>query len=272
MFDRALANVFETSGDIDYEIVAVTPFPVERPRVVWVNEIEARGTVFAYDTAYRNASGDYIFGFNDDSFLQPGWLDATLAFITAREKLFFPYSCGLHTARGGVGTLFGLYYPYYHFTGRRTLEAVGGWIRPIFKAHFGDGDLAMRVWAAGGRCELCRDAVVAPVERREMLPESTIRNRRDVIYQDVVTFIDQWGARYGQGWGTNLRDFNIDISVDCQKYFLRDHTIMHNSPEFAAVSRIMAHVHELAVARGVPVPEDIMADGPRVKAWIEAHS
>jgi hypothetical protein len=26
------------------------------------------------------------------------------------------------------------------------------------------------------------------------------------------------------------------------------------------------------VARGVPVPEDIMTDGPRVKAWIEAHS
>jgi hypothetical protein len=271
MFDRALANVYETCGGADYEIVAVTPFAVDRPRVRWVKEAEAKGTVYAYDTAYRHSTGDYIFGFNDDSILQPGWLGHVLAFIAAREQLFFPYSCGLHTVPGGVGTLFGLYYPYYHFTGRRSVEAAGGWIRPIFRAHFGDGDLAMRIWAAGGRCEVCRDALIAPVERRESLPESAVRNRQDVIYRDVQTFLGEWGERFGQGWGPKLRDFNIDISAACQKYFMADHTIMHNAPEFAAVSRIMAHVHELARARGVAVPEDIMADGIRLKAWIDAH-
>ncbi|MBM3572789.1 MAG: glycosyltransferase [Alphaproteobacteria bacterium] len=271
LFRRALANVFETCGDADYEIVAVTPFEVAAPRVRWVREEQPKGTVYAYDAAYRHSRGDYVFGFNDDSILQPGWLSAVLAFTAERERRYFPYSCGLHTTPGGVGTLFGLYYPYYHFTGRRSVEAVGGWIRTIFKAHFGDGDLAMRIWAAGGRCELCRDSLIAPIEHRESLPESGLRNRRDVIYDDLQTFLREWGERFGRGWDVKLRDFNIDISAACQKYFMADHTIMHNRPEFAAVSRIMAHVHAIAQRKGLRVPDDIWADGTRVQQWIDAH-
>jgi len=271
MFHRALGNVHETCHGEDYEVVAVTPFEVGGERIVWVKEDTPKGTVQAYDTAYRHSRGAYVFGFNDDSVLQPGWLANVLSFITRREALFFPYSCGLHTTPGGVGTLFGLYYPYYHFTGRKSIEAVGGWIRPMFKNHFGDGDLAMRIWAAGGRNELCADARISPVSRRESLPESVTRNRRDVIYRDIQTFLGEWGARFGKGWGTNLRDFNIDISAECQKYFMRDHTIMHNSPEFASISRIMAHVHEVARAKGVEVPDDILSDGGRVQAWLDAH-
>ena len=217
--------------EFELEIVIVSPFEVSGPGIVWVHEKEPRGNSAAHESAYKHSTGDYILALSDDHHLHPTALVNALRYYQSREKRFPIYSIGLHQGFS-VGTLFGIYYPYFPFMSRASIDRSGGWYLPKYAAHFSDGDLGLRVWEGGGRCEVCPDAELRSISNRDTAaPEST--HRSTARERDLKTFIERWGRIYGRGWNhRETRDFNLDLPMAFAQKYLLENSIFQNDPSF----------------------------------------
>ncbi len=233
---RIIENVRATVRDLDYEIIVVGPFEVSGPEIRWIREEAPRGVGAAHTTACQSAIGDVVFPLVDDIELKAGWADAGLRELQQHER-GRPYALGIGQSNGIVGTVFGIYYPFFPMVRRSTLEAVGGFLSPRYKHHFTDSDFAFRIWSIGGACGFTeRDYIERKprdvgnsVEAAERLDAS----RNESLKRDKDAFLGLWRARYGQGWKTDeLRDFNIDVDPIFRLFVADENTIYLNHPMF----------------------------------------
>jgi len=211
--ELVIKYIHDCSAGADYEVVVVSPFEVHGPRVVHVPEQAARGNCSAHADAYEASSGDYIITFTDDIIPTPGWLDGLQQTMEAREAERSPFCGGLQRANWLLfGTVYGLYYPYFPVLSRRSVEKIGGYFSRDYAAHFGDPDLAMRVWDAGGRCELITSAKIYGLLDRDRTDEAV--HKQTSLGHDMATFQARWGEKYGEDFGRRLREFNIDYQLE----------------------------------------------------------
>ena len=211
--ELVIKYIHDCSAGADYEIVVVSPFEISGPRIKHVLEKEARGNCSAHAAAYAASAGEYIITFTDDIIPTPGWLDGLQQTMEAREALHFPFCGGLYRANWPIfGTIYGLFYPYFPVLSRRGVEKIGGYFSRDYAAHFGDPDLALRVWDAGGRCELVTSAKIYSLHQLDRTNEA--HHKGTAGQRDMDTFQTRWGGKYGEGFGKELRDFNIDYKLE----------------------------------------------------------
>jgi hypothetical protein len=227
--NRTLDTVYAATRTVDYEIVVVSRFEVSKPKVKWVREDEARGCVPAHAVAFANSTGDFVLAFSDDVTLAPGWDADAMANFHEREPGGQPFSLGLNLSTRIIGTVFGIYYPFFPLVRRSTLETLG-FFSDSYQAHFADSDLALRIWEAGGRCEFSsRPLIVHHDPKRD---EGRTRKYKS-LPQDMAIFSERWKAKYGRGWNTSrLEDFNLDINPATQLTLVSDNTVWLNDPLF----------------------------------------
>lgn len=238
---RAIHNINETVRDIDFEIVVVSPFPVDGPRVRWVKEETPQGNCLAHAMACEAATGDIVAAVCDDVLLLPGAVERALSFFLDREGRTRHYALGLSPYSQVMGTVFGIYYPYFPMLRRTTIAETGGYYRSCFRAHFGDVDIGMRVWSAGGRCEATPFPVLHFMEAHE---DFSAALRSETQRRDMETFLSFWGGKYGQGWDlSEVRGFNLDMNTMMQLVFKEEHTIHFNHPIVRAIyHRVQANL------------------------------
>jgi glycosyltransferase involved in cell wall biosynthesis len=229
--DRALQNI-EATTRTDHEVIVVSPFRVDRSNVVWVEEKERRGCNFAHDMAARKATGDFITAFVDDVLYVDDWDERIISDFIEREKILDGNNVlGLRfSGQRHVGTVFGIYYPYFPFMRRSNLQKFG-WLGPEYRLGFGDADLGMRVWHRGGRCEFSRESVLIVTEDD--------RRKGETLFapEDLVLFTSRWANVYGRDWKiAALRDFNLDVVPEDIPNALAERTIFHNRPDFREVA------------------------------------
>lgn len=233
---KALIHIQATTQNFDVEVVVVSPFAVDHPLVTWVEETKPTGNLGAHNAAYEAATGEIFIIMVDDMLPEAGWLDATIAHLLAGEARTALFVTGIHQTLDQLGTVYGIYYPFFAATRRTTVEAVGGLFSSEFKAHCGDPDFALRVWQAGGRCEPCFDAKYIPIGARELFDESA--HRSSAMVHDFRRFTDKWADSYGLGWPTNHpRDYSLNIYGMIFDLVLEDGTIFMNDPRFGEMVR-----------------------------------
>jgi hypothetical protein len=250
LLGKCLTHIRATVTGIDYEVVVVSPFEVEGPDIVWVREDRPAGNCAAHRLAYVHSSGDVIVTLSDDRLPRAGWLTAVLHDLVRRERER-PGTClGLAHEPNILGTVFGIYYPFFPVAFRHTIERAGGYFSADFAAHFGDADLGLRIWRAGGRCLPCFDAKLDYVGLRDDVLESA--HRQEKFLADMALFVDKWKDSYGRRWSSgHPRDFNLNIYEQVFDAVLKDGTIFHNDPEFGR--RIRAYYEDYKVDyRGYP--------------------
>ena len=230
---RALAAIEAAIGGIEYEIVVVSPFEVRHANVVWVREEAPSGNIAAQNLAYRQCTGDVIATMTDDIVPQPGWMARALDHLLAGERRNALFVTGVSHVPF-AGTVFGIYYPFLPLARRSTFEAVGGYFAPEFHAHYGDPDLGLRVWAAGGRAEPLLPPLVTPLgAARGSAPEAPAK--RSSYRADRARFIAKWKDTFGRGWPTEQDgSFNININAGILERVMHEGTIFMNDPKFGA--------------------------------------
>lgn len=243
----AVGNIEATTWDVDYEIVAVSPFEVSGPRIRWVREETPAGNCHAHRMGFEASAGDVVVALSDDVRLVDGWATTYLQNFLASEQRNPQLCLGLR-AGNVLGTVFGIYYPYFPGARRSTIEAAGGYFSDEFRARFGDPDLALRVWTMGGRCEFTTQSLIAFDDRRS--PEENARTHKDsALDRDTATFLAKWAPVYGEGWDTShLRGFNLDMPLAAYMVLGRDNTVHFNTPAFA-----------------------VLMDNVRVNYWVVTH-
>ena len=211
---RAVDNIGATASS-PCEIIVVSPAPPHiatiTPRVVWIEDQHLAGANAAHELGFRAATGEHVLAWVDDHALKPGWDLEALAKLAELQALSErPAAVGLRHVSGQIGTCFGFYYPYFPLMRRAHIEAVGGWLSREYRIGFADVDLALRVWAAGGRCAWTDQGVV------EQLPDDDrklghLHQKAHTTPDDLALFLDRWRSSLGAGWPTNhVRDFNVD--------------------------------------------------------------
>jgi hypothetical protein len=252
LVNRAIGDIKAAIGNIEHEIVVASSFEVAGPNVIWVREDNPTGNVAAHDLAYRHCTGDIVALMSDDIVPTPGWMTRALDHLLAGERRNKLFVTGVQHVPF-AGTVFGLYCPFFPLARRSTFESVGGYFAPEFRAHYGDPDLGLRVWAAGGRVEPLLPANMAPLgEARGLTPNAP----RGSYRADRARFIEKWKDTFGRGWPTDEDGlFNININAGILERVLHDGTICMNDPKFG--SAILAAYDALGIryARDRAPPE-----------------
>ncbi len=230
----ALERIYSTTGKFDVEIVVMSPFEMSGPDIKWVREDTPGGNCAAHALAYEHATGEVLITLTDDLLPQDGWLETILARLAEGERRNPLFVTSLHNSLGALGTTFGIYYPYLPVLSRHTLRAISGYFSRDYIAHFGDADIGLRTWHAGGRCEPCLEAVVTFLDRRGSVQESP--HKSSALKQDAATFLAKWKSIYGIDWPTgHIGDYNINVLEHVVKHVLQDGTIYLNDPLFAQI-------------------------------------
>lgn len=235
---RTIENLQATTRGVDYEVLVVAPFEVVGTNVVWIPEGNPRGGVAANIAAYERASGDLVVTLSDEIALADNWAEICLKMFHEREPPGRHFCLGLHLSSFVVGTVFGIYYPFYPMARMSTLRAVGGHFDPIYTAHFPDPDLALRIWQAGGRCERTEIPLVSQVPRpgSEAADPPTKTSRS--AERDTATFVWRWAPIYGSGWKTGERgEYNIDIDAIFELLVGDECWVFLNDPIFKRLHR-----------------------------------
>lgn len=230
---RAIDNINERSC-FAHEILVVSDFEATGDNVVWIKETERKGVAHAQHVAAQHATGDYVTAFADDYEYVPNWDAQILADFTSREGEREPFVMGVRYGLKLIGTCFGLYYPNFPFMRRSVIKEIG-YISPDYVRGFGDCDLGMRVWAAGGVCEFSQAELMFPIMGDFGKTLDDVRKAGALCTDDDRNlFVSRWSNRFGKGWDTRtLRGFNLDVDTDFYAYLLKDNrTICMNEPSF----------------------------------------
>lgn len=210
--EGCINSIHKNAGDLDYEIVVVSPFDVEpHEKVVHVKEKERGGTGKAIATGYKKAEGEYIMHFNDHcrvltslnimmDFMRPHDKEIFEGrFFTIDVKTMDAEKQGVLIERGDYVDhairVFGKVFAGFMCMRKDKADEIGGFLDyPYYKAWFLDPDLSLRVWKAGGRMETCNDARVL------LLPEpkndTVVPQNRKYYKEDSEAFHKRWGRDF----------------------------------------------------------------------------
>lgn len=254
MVEQTLKRIYATPSSIKYEIVIVSPEHFSGPNIVYVHEETPRGNGVAHLMGAQAAHGDFFLCMTDDMLPEPGWLDGVAERLTEKERRYFPFAAGFNTPGHGpgFGTVYGLYYPYFPVASRRSVEAAGGWFGiSAYKSQWIDPDFGMRVWHAGGRCEILLDNRIVPNPSED--PETFSPHRHAAFWHDFTVFYTTWHAHYGAPFMPGMPGHTDEevgrINYDYPLAFLTDDSFTERAPPDVVLARLG---HRLALP---PLPE-----------------
>lgn len=230
----ALANIRDATRS-PHEVIVVSPFePPAIGNVVWLPERVPLGCAAAHHrAAFHRRMGDHLVSFADDHEFLDGWDEVALRNFNARCGDHAPFALGLRGAHSGhCGSNFGILYAYFPMMRRADVDQVG-WIGRDFRTGFGDSDLSMRVWDAGGRVEWSEVGLLRPTpdDKRKETPSD---HRQFAAYTkaDLSQFLDRWVPKYGGGWGRRIDEFNVDFRPEDNQHLIVDNSLYQNIPNF----------------------------------------
>jgi GT2 family glycosyltransferase len=213
---RTLDNLLATTRNPLQVVIASTFSELEeisryreRMNLVYLIDRNRLGPNAAHAMAFEYVTGDYVLAWVDDHLMVDGWDCEVLKHFDHRSPLLVGVR---HKSVQHVGTCFGKYYGYFPMMRRMDVEKVGGWISPDYRKGFGDVDLAMRVWHAGGHCE--PSIVQAAIQHEDDMIKlgDLLEGEAQSTPEDMQLFLSRWGEVFGKGWDTShLRGFNLDV-------------------------------------------------------------
>jgi hypothetical protein len=229
--NRSLANIRATTTG-DYEVVVVSPFRVEGPDIIWIEETQRNGCAFAHTVGAAHANGEFITATADDCDYLPGWDQKLIRIYDERApKDGHSFCLGLHY--GLLGSVFGIYYANFPFL-RRDHALSLGYFDGNYKKGFTDSDLGLKVWTSGGRCEYSVEKLI------QITAEDKRKGGEDCPADDLGYFLEKWGEKYGRGFDASyMRAINVDFDPDDHPEFVTDRTVYNNDPKF--VRRMATH-------------------------------
>lgn len=162
---------------------------------------EMIGSAAAIAKALPWAEGDYIGWISDECFPTKDCLDVMVKFIDNHEVPFIAEFYPDDDERQypivgfyGVCAAFGMQYARWGMMSRMTLEKIGFWDEK-FSSFYGDVDLGIRCWRAGGCVETCEKSVLKIQNQHDGLQSNNWSKSRD---SDTEAFRKKWVNDYPQ--------------------------------------------------------------------------
>jgi hypothetical protein len=193
----AIAALQASLARIDHEIIVVSPFVVEGPGIRHIPETTPRGCYPAYQRALEAATGDVLAFFTDDVIAVPGWADGLVDEIRRAEAKAMPYLGALSALNWPMCfSIYGKLFANRPVFGCRTAAALQPMFGEEFPHHFGDGDLAMRVWEMGGHVDILTHRTVLLLSEHPFARSSSFA-AGDKHLAAARRFQAKWATKFG---------------------------------------------------------------------------
>lgn len=199
LLKRSIDEFITTNKNVDYELVVVSPFKVQAPKVKWIYEGIQRGSVWATNLAYVYSESKYCVYFSDDVSPTKDCLKNMLNFMKDKGEYFIGAFKMLTPSGSQIGP-FGCYkklYACYGCMSEDTVKKLEGVFHRDFLYSWGDIDASLKCWTNGGKVEICQDACVIP---RQVEDDIYINHREKTFHLDVETFLNKWHPLLGEGY------------------------------------------------------------------------
>ena len=182
--------------EVDFEIILVSPFPIQLPKVVHIPETERRGVIHAMNEAYRAASAPLIMLWSDDARLLTGSLQHMLRFVRLHPG---PMLAGFRKRdvsgrESEQWSVYGRLYVGWLCAAKTTIDAAGGLFDPTFRNYWADPDLSLRVLELGGEVEVCQNAWLELEQAEDEVKRTNLSTSFD---SDTEAFFAKWQERMG---------------------------------------------------------------------------
>jgi len=156
LYRRAVDSIARAAGLVKYEVIVVADFgPENLPKTTWIVR-ERRGVIDAIYLATLEATGDYLFVFNDESVLDVGSLESLYYYaLTNPGKVLTP-----HHVPSFNFSYYGKPFAAFPFVHRDVVKKLGGLFDPAYRGFYADPDFSMRAHAAGVPIEVVHSATI----------------------------------------------------------------------------------------------------------------
>lgn len=177
----------------DYELIVISPYSIDG--VIHVKEDKTDGVYKAVEKGLKVAKGEYILHIPDDIFPSTGWVDNMIDFVGDRFVIGNYRSCTRESCCSEE-SYYDMPYSWFPFLSRKTLDRLGGVLMDTYYSSFyGDPDLSIRMWQAGGRVETCHKAWIILVGDLDEAKRISL-DRYEA--KDKEKFIKRWTPVYGE--------------------------------------------------------------------------
>lgn len=196
-------RVYDESGPYILEIIVTSPgFFIKDAYNI---HDEMIGSSRCIAEAYKKASGDIIVWLSDICVPKHKSIQNIIEFVGTDSFIAAEFRTTPPTTPGHyrICTILGKQYIRWGAASRSTIEKAGGFFDPIYKSHFGDVDLSLRIWKAGGYCTTCVDAVI------ELDGHWHLKDM-EVLLQDEAKFLERWQHDYPSMTTHNTAEWNVD--------------------------------------------------------------
>ncbi len=198
------------------EVVVTSPdFQVER---AWCVKDPMVGSSRAISLAYKlcglhtkvfdDGAATHIAWLSDICYPFPYALDKMLTFVESHPDPFIAEFRTIPPVTRGyyrVCTITGKQYARWGMLSRGTIEKIGGFFDEAYVAHYGDVDLSLRCWKAGGSVATCKDAEI------EMHGHWHVNTAPQSA--DEALFLERWKHDYPQIITQHTSEWNVDREI-----------------------------------------------------------
>jgi hypothetical protein len=190
------------------EVVVASPnFSVERAICVKDERVgSARVLGLAYK--YTRKENPIVCWLSDICYPESGALDKMLGFLVTHSNPFiaeFRTHPPVTEGHYRVCTIKGRQYARWGMLSRKTIEAIGGFFDEAYVSHYGDVDLSLRCWRAGGSVSTCTDAVI------EMHGHWHVNTAPQSA--DEALFFERWRYDYPAIVTEHTSQWNVDQEI-----------------------------------------------------------
>jgi hypothetical protein len=201
---QMIVDLLNQSNDANLQIIVTSPgFRVDGAVNV-KDEMVGSSRAIALAYKYVVAEYKYITWLSDICIPKPHCLDNMSDFIDQRDDMPFlgefrtvPYIDGLYR----ICTIKGLQYARWGMCSIKTVNEIG-FFDELFENYYGDVDLSLRCWKAGGMVMTCKEAVV------EIRGHSHPNNAPQS--DDEANFLKRWNKDYPAMITEHTSIWNVD--------------------------------------------------------------
>ena len=154
------------------------------------------GSLEGIRQGYKLAQGKYIIFMPDDVFMCLNALQSMKKFMESNEGLFIAAFSVNSEPPDSSPMYFSRRFARYPCMSRENIELIGGLIRDGYHHFYGDADLSLRVWEAGGKFLLNDESQVLP--NGSINYDEVYCNSYDRYYELDRNLFQQHWQKYGE--------------------------------------------------------------------------
>jgi GT2 family glycosyltransferase len=201
LIKQRIEEFAQTNPNVDYEIIVVSPFRIEDKNVKWIKDdgFPNNGSVMATQLAYYHSNSNYVMYFSDKVIPTKNCLTAMLNYVKLNVEPFIGAFKMIRSNGKEIGAFkcYNKLYACYGCMSKKTVELIGGFWDTNFYHSWADIDISLRCWEAGGKVEVCQNAIVKPIP----LKDKVYKDHRSKTWdKDVEYFLNKWHYKLGKGF------------------------------------------------------------------------